>query len=241
MADSVKNPSDTTSKQARSIEQQQPAAAQTSKSSRAPATASPIEIAAEVMAAATTIAEKTATAAAAAARGGAQMAMGLSGMRPTTSETQSERTGAGTGAGAKTETGSERPRFPFGIDMGTADALFSAWEKRTSDYFERLMRNPTFLNAMGGMMNAGYKNKIIVDKTLSALWKNLNLPNKRDQERTLHLLNELHSRIFDLEERLEKIHGGAVSPDHSDGTSKDGEKDAARRTRPSTKGSTRGA
>jgi hypothetical protein len=30
----------------------------------------------------------------------------------------------------------------------------------------------------------------------------LGLPTKRDQERTLHALNELESKILDLEERL---------------------------------------
>jgi hypothetical protein len=31
----------------------------------------------------------------------------------------------------------------------------------------------------------------------------MGLPSKRDQERTLHLLHQLHSRILDLEEKLE--------------------------------------
>ena len=31
----------------------------------------------------------------------------------------------------------------------------------------------------------------------------LGLPTKRDQERTLHLLNQLQSRLMDLEEKLE--------------------------------------
>ncbi len=82
------------------------------------------------------------------------------------------------------------------------DQLFSTWEKNTSAYFEKLLRNPNILETLGQVMNAGYKNKIYVDKTLHAMWKNLGLPNKRDQERTLHLLNELHSRIHDLEDQL---------------------------------------
>lgn len=85
------------------------------------------------------------------------------------------------------------------------DHLFQSWEKRTSDYFDKLMRNPTFLNTMGGLLSASYRNKAQLDRALEALWKNLNLPNKKDQERTLHLLNELHSRIFDLEEKLQAL------------------------------------
>lgn len=82
------------------------------------------------------------------------------------------------------------------------DQLFAVWERNTSAYFEKFLRNPNVLESLGQVMNAGYKNKIYVDKTLHAMWKNLGLPNKRDQERTLHLLNELHSRIHDLEDQL---------------------------------------
>jgi hypothetical protein len=96
---------------------------------------------------------------------------------------------------------SEQPTKPA-KNNDLFDQVFTIWEKRTSEYFERLLRSPGFLNTMGGVMNSGYRNKIFVDRALSAVWRNLNLPNKQDQERTLHLLNELHSRIYDLEERL---------------------------------------
>jgi hypothetical protein len=46
------------------------------------------------------------------------------------------------------------------------------------------------------------KMKAASDKAMSAWWGALGLPTKRDQERTLHALNQLQSRLMDLEERL---------------------------------------
>lgn len=85
------------------------------------------------------------------------------------------------------------------------DQFLESWEKKASDYFDTVLRHPTFLNAIGGLLSTGCRNKAQFDRAMGALWKNLNLPNKNDQERTLHLLNELHSRIFDLEERISAL------------------------------------
>lgn len=85
------------------------------------------------------------------------------------------------------------------------DRMYQVWEQQTADYFEKLLRNEAFLDFSGGMLNTALRSKIAFDQMLSALWKSLLLPNKRDQERTLHLLNELHSRINDIEERLDDL------------------------------------
>jgi len=85
------------------------------------------------------------------------------------------------------------------------DRMYQVWEQQTADYFEKLLRNDAFLDLTGGMMNSALRSKVAFDQMLSALWKGLLLPNKRDQERTLHLLNELHSRMNDIEERLDDL------------------------------------
>ena len=46
------------------------------------------------------------------------------------------------------------------------------------------------------------KAKSASDNASAKWWGALGLPTKRDQERTLHALNELESKILDLEERL---------------------------------------
>ena len=49
------------------------------------------------------------------------------------------------------------------------------------------------------------KLKAAGDRATAAWWGAVGLPTKRDQERSLHSLNELHSRILDLEDRLVEL------------------------------------
>jgi len=83
------------------------------------------------------------------------------------------------------------------------DTIYSTCERNTSKYFEKLFRDPTFLKFMGNSMDQMFKAKILNDDFFLSLWKQMLLPNKRDQERTLHQLNEIESQLFDLEEKLE--------------------------------------
>jgi hypothetical protein len=53
------------------------------------------------------------------------------------------------------------------------------------------------------MLTAAMKAKKAADDAKAQMWGQFGLPTKRDQERTLHLLNQLQSRIMDLEEKLE--------------------------------------
>ncbi len=53
------------------------------------------------------------------------------------------------------------------------------------------------------MLTAAMKTKAATDKAMLATWWSaFGLPTRRDQERTLHKLNQLESRLFDLEEQL---------------------------------------
>ena len=69
---------------------------------------------------------------------------------------------------------------------------FTAWEQATAQYTERVMANPGVLNPMGALLTAA----------MSAWWSLCGLPTRRDQERSLHKLNQLESRLLDLEEQL---------------------------------------
>ncbi|HEY1557085.1 MAG TPA: hypothetical protein VGF94_19755 [Kofleriaceae bacterium] len=79
---------------------------------------------------------------------------------------------------------------------------FTAWEQATSQYLERVMTNPGVLGPAGAMLTAAMKTKTATDRALAAWWASLGLPTRADQERSLHKLNELESRLYDLEERL---------------------------------------
>jgi hypothetical protein len=79
---------------------------------------------------------------------------------------------------------------------------FTAWEQATTQYFERVLQNPGVLGPAGQMLTLSMKTKAATDRVMSAWWSALGLPNRRDQERALHKLNQLESRLYDLEEQL---------------------------------------
>jgi len=82
---------------------------------------------------------------------------------------------------------------------------FFAWEKATADYLETVLANPAVLGPAGSLLTATMKTKSATDKALATWWGSLGLPTKRDQERGLHKLNTLESRLFDLEEEIAEL------------------------------------
>ena len=84
---------------------------------------------------------------------------------------------------------------------------FDAWESATAEYMEKVLKSPLVLTPAGTMLTVMMKAKDQSDKAMSQFWGAWGLPVKRDQERTLHALNQLESRLLDLEEKLaEKKH-----------------------------------
>ena len=79
---------------------------------------------------------------------------------------------------------------------------FNAWEQATAQYMEKVMSNPGVLGPAGAMLSAAMKTKAATDKAVAAWWATMGLPTRRDQERALHALNQIQSRLADLEERL---------------------------------------
>jgi len=80
---------------------------------------------------------------------------------------------------------------------------FAAWETATATYLEQVLSNPAVLGPAGTMLTAAMKTKAATDKAVHSWWAAIGLPTRRDQERSLHKLNQLESRLLDLEERLE--------------------------------------
>ena len=89
----------------------------------------------------------------------------------------------------------------FGFDAWKKG--FDVWENATAQYLEQVMKSPLILGSSGALLSGVMKTKVAVDKAAAQWWGTVGLPTKRDQERTLHVLNQLESRILDLEEKLE--------------------------------------
>jgi hypothetical protein len=79
---------------------------------------------------------------------------------------------------------------------------FDAWESATAQYVEQVLKNPLLLGPSGAMLTAVMKAKAASDQAAASWWGMMGLPTKRDQERSLHALNQLQSRLLDIEEKL---------------------------------------
>ncbi len=82
---------------------------------------------------------------------------------------------------------------------------FDAWEKETAALMEGLLRNPALLAPAGKTLTLFMKAKAMSDRAAAEWWGAWGLPTKRDQERSLHTLNELQSRLLDLEAELQDL------------------------------------
>ncbi len=79
---------------------------------------------------------------------------------------------------------------------------FDKWEKATAKYFDTVLENRAVLYPSGKLLEVAMKGKSKLDEAARKWWGSWGLPTKYDQERTLHTLNQLESRIIDLEEEL---------------------------------------
>ena len=90
---------------------------------------------------------------------------------------------------------------------------FDAWEGATAKYFESVLKSPLVLEPAGAALTAAMKAKTARDKAIAQAWAALGLPTRRDQERILHALNQIQSRLLDLEEKLEDSVPSPVPPE----------------------------
>jgi hypothetical protein len=82
---------------------------------------------------------------------------------------------------------------------------FYGWEDRTAGRLERVLKEPAVLQPMGTVLTVAMRVKRRGDRAVDRWWAALGLATRRDQERALHALNLIHSRLVDLEESLSDV------------------------------------
>lgn len=82
---------------------------------------------------------------------------------------------------------------------------FDTWEQKTADLFEAVLKRPAVLQPMGALLSAGMRARARLDDAQAQVVSALGLPTRREQEKTLHALNQITSRLLDLEERLAQL------------------------------------
>ncbi len=90
---------------------------------------------------------------------------------------------------------------------------FGAWESATATLLEGWLKSPLLLEPTGAVLSALVKLRGTQQRVQDALLSSLGFASKRDQQRTLHLLHELESRMYDLQERLEQKHAEGTPHD----------------------------
>lgn len=94
---------------------------------------------------------------------------------------------------------------------------FGAWEGATAKMLEGWLKSPLFLEPTGALIGAVVKMRGATHRAQNAWLSSLGLATKRDQERTLHLLHELESRLYDLQERLDQANQRGEKDHESNG------------------------
>ncbi len=89
---------------------------------------------------------------------------------------------------------------------------FDAWEAATAKYLETVLRSPAVLTPSGAALSALMRSKAAVDRAQAQWWAAWGLPTRHDQERSLHALNQIQSRLADLEEQLAAMESARQSP-----------------------------
>jgi hypothetical protein len=80
---------------------------------------------------------------------------------------------------------------------------FAIWERETAKYLDTVIRSPALLTPAGQAMTSAAKMRAKMSDSLTQTWGGMGLPTKHDQERTLHALNQIQSRLIDIEDRLQ--------------------------------------
>jgi len=82
---------------------------------------------------------------------------------------------------------------------------FDVWERHTATLLEQWLQSSVVLEPAGALLSMSMRAKAASDRAMAQWWSTWGLPTRADQERALHTLNQLQSRLIDLEERLEDL------------------------------------
>lgn len=78
---------------------------------------------------------------------------------------------------------------------------FDGGEKATAEVLEVALRSPVVLEPVGAALTRLLRAKHGADRLVERGWRALGLVSRRDYERALHALNEIQSKLLDLEEQ----------------------------------------
>lgn len=87
----------------------------------------------------------------------------------------------------------------------TSSKTNKEFEVQMEAILEKLTTNPQFLSSLALLLNTQSQIKSLVNFSFEKIWKNIQLPNKKDQERTLYLLHELQFKLHQVEKEVIRL------------------------------------
>ena len=90
--------------------------------------------------------------------------------------------------------------------------IFDFIEKSTTGFMDKLIKDDNLIKIVGKWRDNVLDFKTFFDKVITESLKNMNLPNKKDQEKTLHRINMLESMVDEIAEKVEKLASAKKTP-----------------------------
>ena len=82
---------------------------------------------------------------------------------------------------------------------------YDRWEQAATPLLDSWLRSRLFLAPAGTLLTGVTRARAVQRRLLDRWWSSVGLSTRLDQERTLHGIDELQSRLVDLEARLQDL------------------------------------
>lgn len=92
----------------------------------------------------------------------------------------------------------QRLRFRDGYD---------AWDRAASKFLDKALRSKPLLESVATGLDKALEAKDLYRRAMRRGWRALGLSTREEQERAMHALNEIQSKLLDLEEQLDRAEG----------------------------------
>jgi hypothetical protein len=85
---------------------------------------------------------------------------------------------------------------------------FDRWESTTAEYLDKALQNSAFLSSSGTLLKAVLHAKSTANRVADHGWNRLGLTSRNEQDKALHRINQLESRLLDMEEEIRELREG---------------------------------
>ena len=83
--------------------------------------------------------------------------------------------------------------------------MFTEFEKSFGDYFQKMMREPAFMQLVAQNMNGAMDLRALTKAQVESTLEMLQLPSSETIEKLYETIHQLESKVLDLEEQVEDV------------------------------------